>query len=166
MIQWLYVRRRRENGARDAPLLTPSSHGQAPLIGGGKERGPWSQRVSQARAREDTAAGADFANACQLMSTRLGGRFKGRRGGKQGRRGLGQTSLGTGGWPGDREQHAETLRRWREGVCPPTPPSGQAGGRGRRPPRDRVLCGSALPGSVESPGSAAATSTGGGTGAR
>lgn len=54
---------------------------QSPVIGGGKETGPQSQWLSHA-VRKELSLGTDVGNGCQLTSSSLGGRFRGRRGGE------------------------------------------------------------------------------------
>lgn len=60
-------------GASFPPLSVIHSH----VIGGGKEKAPQSQIMSQAVRKKELAVGADIGNGCQLMSSRLDGRFRG-----------------------------------------------------------------------------------------
>lgn len=58
---------------------------QSSAIGGGKEKGPQSQRMSQVvrkTKKKKFALGTDIGHACQLTSPQLDGRFRGQRGGE------------------------------------------------------------------------------------
>lgn len=55
---------------------------QSPVIGGGKEKGPQSQWMSQTVRKKELALGTDIGNACQLVSSPLDGRFRGQCGGE------------------------------------------------------------------------------------
>lgn len=65
-----------------ASPLPPLCVIQNPVIGGGKEKGPQRQWMSQMVRKKELALGTDIGNACQLMSSPLDGRLRGQSGGE------------------------------------------------------------------------------------